>query len=104
MCTFATCRSFFLTITTFTNQLGYRTSHINPPSNNLCTSAFTAATFSSDVLQTFYFLGLAVGLTWILCSIMSLLTPMRSEVCHAKTLLFLSKNESTSASSFDERS
>jgi hypothetical protein len=32
---------------------------------------------------------------------MSLLTPMRLEVCHAKTSLFLSRNESNSVSSFD---
>jgi hypothetical protein len=95
---------FFLTITTFANQLGYRTSCMNRASNSLCTSAFVADTFSSDILQGFYFLGLAVGLTWSLCSIMSLLTPVRSEVCHAKTSLFLSKNESESAFSFDERS
>jgi hypothetical protein len=35
---------------------------------------------------------------------MPLLTPVRSEVCHAKTSLFLSRNESSSISSSHERS
>jgi hypothetical protein len=44
------------------------------------------------------------GLTWSLCSIILLLTPVRSEVFHAKTSLFLSKNESNSVSSSTVRS
>jgi hypothetical protein len=92
---------FFLTITTFANQLGYRTSRINPTSNSLCSSSFVAATFSSDI---FYFLGLAEGFTCSLCSIISMLTPIRSEVCQAKTSLFLSRNESSSASSLADKS
>jgi hypothetical protein len=35
---------------------------------------------------------------------MSLLKPIRSEVCHAKTSLLLSSNESSSFSSLDDRS
>jgi hypothetical protein len=35
---------------------------------------------------------------------MSLLTPIRSEVHHAKTSLFLSRNESSYVSSFDVKS
>jgi hypothetical protein len=44
-------------------------------------------------------LGFVEGLTYNLCSIMSLLTPIRSEVLHVNTSLFLYKNESNSVSS-----
>jgi hypothetical protein len=88
---------FFLTITTFANQHGYRTSRMNPASNGLCTSAFTTATFLPDILWSFGFLGLAEGFTYSLCLIISLLTPIISEVYHVKTSLFLSRNESNSA-------
>jgi hypothetical protein len=46
----------------------------------------------------------AEGLTWSLCSIILLLTPMRSEVCLAKISLFLSRNESSLVSSFGDKS
>jgi hypothetical protein len=49
-------------------------------------------------------MGLAEGLTYNLCSIISLLTPIRSEVLHVNTSLFLSRNESNSASSIDVKS
>jgi hypothetical protein len=60
---------------------------------------FCDCNFLSNILQSLCFLGLAEGLTSNLCSIISLVTPMRSEVLHAKTLMFLSKNESSSFSS-----
>jgi hypothetical protein len=72
---------------------------MNPTSNNLYTSTFAVVTFLPDILRSLCFLGLAEGLTFNLCSIISLLTPVRSEVLHAKTSLFLSKNESSSFSS-----
>jgi hypothetical protein len=72
---------FFLrTITMFANHCGYLTSLINPASNSRCTSAFTASIFSSDILRSFFFLGIAFGLTCNLCSITSLLTHIKSEV------------------------
>jgi hypothetical protein len=89
---------FFLwTITTLANHCGYCTSLINLASNNHCTLAFTASIFSSDILRSFCFLGFAFGLTCSLCSITSLLTPIRSEVDQAKTSLFLSRNCRSSA-------
>jgi hypothetical protein len=84
---------FFLwTITTFASHCGYLTSLMNPASNNLCTSAFVASIFSSDILWSFYFLGFTCGLTCNLCSITSRLTPTRSEVDHVKISLFLSRS------------
>jgi hypothetical protein len=91
---------FFLwTITTFASHCGYPTSLMNPASNNLCTSAFTASIFSSDILWSFCFLGSVCGLTYNLCTITSLLTPTRSKVDHAKISLFLSRNYKSSACS-----
>jgi hypothetical protein len=84
---------FFLrTITTLANHCGYVTSLINPASNRCCTSAFATSIFSSDILQNFFFMGLAFGLTCGLCSITSLLTPIKLEVDQTKTSLFLSRN------------
>jgi hypothetical protein len=77
---------------------------MKPASSNLCTFAFAIAIFSSDILQSFCFLGFVEGLTWSLCSIILLLTHVRSEVFHVKTSLFLFKNESSSVSSSDVRS
>jgi hypothetical protein len=94
---------FFLTITTFANQVGYWTSCMNHMSNSLWTSTFVVMTFFSDILRSFCFLGFE-GFTWSMCSIMLLLTPVRSKVCHAKTSLFLCWNESSSACSSDDRS
>jgi hypothetical protein len=88
---------FFLTITTFASHSGYTTSLMKHVSNSLWTSAFAASTFSSDILWSFYFLGLAVRLTCNRCSITSRLTPTKSEVDHAKTSLFLSMNANSSA-------
>jgi hypothetical protein len=69
---------------------------MKPTSSNLWASTFVASIFSSNVLWSFYFLGFAVGLTCTLCSIMSLLTPIRSEVAHAKASLFLSRKANNS--------
>jgi hypothetical protein len=65
---------------------------MNPMSNSRCTSAFATSTFSSHILRGFCFLGLTCELTCSLCSISSMLSPTRSEVHHAKTSLFLSRN------------
>jgi hypothetical protein len=77
---------------------------MNHVPKSLWTSTFAAAMFSSDILQSLCFLGFAVGLTCSLCSIMSLLTPIRSEVLHTNTSLFLSKNDNNSVSLFGVRS
>jgi hypothetical protein len=90
---------FLRTIKTLANHCGYVTSLINHVSNRHCTSAFAASIFSSDILQSFCFLGFAFGLTYNLFSITSLLTPIKSEVDQAKTSLFLSKNYSSPACS-----
>jgi hypothetical protein len=68
-------------------------------SRSLCASTFAAFTFSSAILQSFCFLGLAFGLTCSWCSMMSLLTPTRSEVDHTTTSLFLSRKPGISACS-----
>jgi hypothetical protein len=80
------------TITMLANYCGYVTSLINRTSNRRCTSTFTASIFYSDILWSFCFLGFAFGLTYSLCSITSLLTPIKLEVDQAKTSLFLSRN------------
>jgi hypothetical protein len=49
-------------------------------------------------------LGFTKGLTCSLCSIISLLTPVRSEGFHASTSLFLSRKESNLVSSLDVKS
>jgi hypothetical protein len=93
--------SFLLrTFMTLANHCWYLTSLINPASNSCCTLAFAASILSSDILQSFYFLGFARGLTWSLCSITSLLTPTKSEVDQAKTSLFLLRNCMSSTCSF----
>jgi hypothetical protein len=66
-------------------------------SSSLWTSAFATSTFSSNILWSFYFLGFAIAFTCSLCSVMSLLTPIRSEVDHAKASLFLSRKANNSA-------
>jgi hypothetical protein len=92
---------FFLwTITTLVNHCGYVTSLMNSASNRCCTSAFAAFIFSSDILRSFCFLGFVFGLTYNLCSITSLLTPIKSEVDQGKTSLFLSRNCSNSTCSW----
>jgi hypothetical protein len=68
---------------------------MKPASSNLWTPAFTTSTFSSNILWSFCFLGLIVGLTCNRCSITSLLTPTRLEVDHTKMSLFLSRNASS---------
>jgi hypothetical protein len=77
---------------------------MNHVSNSLWTSAFAAATFLSNILRSLCLLGFAEGLTCSFCSIMSLLTTIRSEVLHANTSLFLSRNDNNSVSSFDVKS
>jgi hypothetical protein len=84
---------------TLASHCGYLTSLINPASNRHWTSAFATFIFSSDIFQSFYFLGFTFGLTCSLCLITSLLTPIKSEVDQAKTSLFLSRNCRGSASS-----
>jgi hypothetical protein len=74
------------------NHCRYVTSLINPASNRRCTSAFVASIVSSDILQSFCFLDFALGLTCSLCSITSLLTPIKLEVDQAKISLFFSRN------------
>jgi hypothetical protein len=86
---------FFLTIMTFASPYGYFTSLMKPTSSNLCTSAFAAFTFSSTILRSFCFFGLALGLTCSQCSMTSLLTPTQSKVDHANTSLFLSRKPSS---------
>jgi hypothetical protein len=84
---------FFLrAIIMLANHCGYVTSLINPTSNRHCTSAFAASIFSFDILRSFYFLGFTFGLTYSLCSITSLLTPIKLLVDQAKTSLFFSRN------------
>jgi hypothetical protein len=73
-------------------------------SSNLQTFALAAVTFSSNILQIFFFLDFFEGLTWSLCSIMLLLTPVRSKVFHANTSMFLSRNDSNSVPPSSERS
>jgi hypothetical protein len=72
--------------------------------SNLRTSTLAVATFSLDILQSFFFHDFLEGLTWSLCSIMLLLTPVRSEVFHAKTSMLLSRNDGNSFSPSSERS
>jgi hypothetical protein len=92
---------FFLrTITILASHCGYLTSLMKHASNNHCTLGFTASIFSSDFLRSFCFLGFACGLTCSLCSVTSLLTPTKSKVDRAKTLLFLSRNCMSFACSF----
>jgi hypothetical protein len=84
---------FFLrTITTLANHCGYVTSLINSTSNTRCTLAFATSIFSSHILRSFCFLNFTFGLTCSLCSITSLLTPIKSQVDQARTSLFLSRN------------
>jgi hypothetical protein len=82
-------------MTMFASHCGYFTSLMKPTSSNFCTSAFVAFTFSSAILQIFYFFSLALELTCSQCSMMSLLTPTKSKVDHANTLLFLSRKLSS---------
>jgi hypothetical protein len=91
---------FFLwTITTLASHCRYLTSLMNLASNSHCISAFTASTFSSDILRSFCFMGFTCGLTCNLCSITSLLTPTKSKVDQEKISLFLSRNCKSSACS-----
>jgi hypothetical protein len=82
---------FFLTMMMFASHCGYFTSLMKSTSSNLCISAFATFTFSSAILQSFYFFGLALGLTCSRCSMTSLLTATKSKVDHANTSLFLSR-------------
>jgi hypothetical protein len=88
---------FFQTITTFANHWGYATSLMKPTSSSHRTLAIATSIFSSDILKSFCFLGFALRLTCNLCSIISLLTPMRLEVDHTKISLFLLRNAKSSA-------
>jgi hypothetical protein len=72
---------------------------MKPVSNSLCTSAFAASTFSSNIFWSFYFPGFALGFICSLCSMISLLTPMRTEVDHTNMSLFLSRNTNNFACS-----
>jgi hypothetical protein len=72
---------------------------MKPALSSLWTSTFVASIFSSIILRSFYFLGFMSRLTCSLCSITSLLTPMRSEVDHVKTSLFLSRKARSSTCS-----
>jgi hypothetical protein len=75
---------------------------MKPASSSLWTSAFVAATFSSDILWSFCFLGYVIGLTCSLCSIISLLALIRSKIDHLKTsLLFVKEGNSSALSSGD---
>jgi hypothetical protein len=60
---------------------------------------FAAYTFSSDIFWSLFFLGFEFGFTCSVCSIISLLTPMRSEVDHTMMPLFLSRKANSSACS-----
>jgi hypothetical protein len=55
-------------------------------------------------MRSFCFLGIVKGLTYNLCSIISLLTPIRSEVLHVNMSLFLSRSEISCASSLGAKS
>jgi hypothetical protein len=90
---------FLLTITMLANHFGYVTSLMNHVSNSHCTSAFAASTLSSDILRSFYFLCFAFGWIFNMCSINSLLTPIKSEVDQVNTSLFLSRSCRSSACS-----
>jgi hypothetical protein len=72
---------------------------MKPASSNLWTLAFSASTVSSDILQSFYFLGFTLRFTCNMCSMISPLTPTWSKVDHAKTSLFLSRKASNSTCS-----
>jgi hypothetical protein len=91
---------FFLwTVTTLANHCGYVTSLINHASNRRCTLVFATSIFSSDILRSFCFLGFTFVLTCNLCSITSLLTPIKLKVDEAKISLFLSRNCNSSTCS-----
>jgi len=85
---------FFFTGTVLASHVGYLTSLMTLASNNLWTSALTAATLSSDILQGFCFLGLMDGSMSSRCSMISLLTPRRSLVDQAKQTHLYSCSES----------
>jgi hypothetical protein len=72
---------------------------MNPASNSRCTLAFAAYSFSFNISRSFCFLGFTCELTCSLCSITSLLTPIRSDVDQAKASLFLLRNCRSSACS-----
>jgi hypothetical protein len=64
---------------------------MKPASSSLWTSAFTASIFSSDILRSFCFLGFMFGLTYSLCSIISLLTPNGVEGGPHKSIIIFVK-------------
>jgi hypothetical protein len=91
VCTHSPLSIFSLTMMTFGSHFGYFISLMKPASSNLYTSTFVASTFSSTILWGFCFFGFALGLICSRRSMTSLLTPTKSEVDHANTLLFLSR-------------
>jgi hypothetical protein len=68
------------------------TSLITLARRSLLTSFLAPSALSSDIFQSFCFLGLMVGSTLRECSFTSLLTPHRSLADQAKTSLLLNKN------------
>src|SRR5688572_27980041 len=75
-----------------TNHSGYVTSLITPALRSLLMSFLAPSDLSSDIFQSFCFLGLMVGSTLREYSMTSLLTPHRSLADQAKTSLLLNKN------------
>jgi hypothetical protein len=82
----------FFTIIVLASHSGYVTSLITPALRSLLTSFLAPSTLSSDIFQSFCFLGLMAGSTFSECSMTSLLTPQRSLVNQAKTSLLLNRN------------
>jgi hypothetical protein len=65
----------------------YATSLMTLTLNNLLTSTFAPSVLSSDILRSFYFCGLVLGLKFRACSIMLRSTPHKSFANQAKTSL-----------------
>src|SRR5688572_18141001 len=68
----------FFTIIVLASHSGYVTSLITPTLRSLLTLFLAPSALSSDIFQSFCFLGLMVGYTLRKCSMTSLLTPQRS--------------------------
>jgi hypothetical protein len=82
----------FFTIIVLANHSGYVTSLITLALRSLLTSFLAPSALSSDIFQSFSFLGLMVRSTLRACSMKFLLTPHRSLANQAKTSLLLNKN------------
>jgi hypothetical protein len=82
----------FFTIRVLASYFGYVTFLITPALRSLLTSFLAPSALSSDIFQSFYFLGLMAGSILSECSITSLLTPHRSLADQAKTFLLLNRN------------